>query len=161
MKEYICPKCLQDYYNKVTLREHYYQEHLKQHLYKCKKCGKGFHFKSKRSYHKSSCPNKEEPDKFDDIVRDPELEKLFVKKVIMKNISSEAQPNQPLITDMLTNPVLPTPQQAPQQTPQQSAVTPQPMEQTTSDTSKETDDQENNLNTLAMAAEKEERMDLQ
>ena len=35
------------------------------------------------------------------------------------------------------------------------------MEQTTSDTSKETDDQENNLNTLAMAAEKEERMDLQ
>ena len=75
-KEYICPICLQDYFQKVSIREHYYQEHLKKHLYKCKKCGKGFYFKSKRSIHKSSCPNKEEPDTFTDTVRDPELENV-------------------------------------------------------------------------------------
>ena len=82
-KEFICPKCFSAYYYKWSIREHYYAEHLKQILYRCPKCGKEFYYKSRRSTHKRSCPKMENPDTFEDTVRDPEIEKLFVKKAII------------------------------------------------------------------------------
>ena len=165
-KQYICPTCLQDYFNKITLREHYYQEHLKQFLYRCKKCGKGFYFKSKRSIHKSSCPNKEDPDKFVDIVRDEQYEKLFVKRVMMKTVTSDMQPGEPIIqstpgaspTDQVTliavdqtTPI--TPDQPPEPSlPDVPLTNPPPQ---INEENKETD----NLSTLANVAVQEEKMD--
>ena len=82
-REYYCPKCLKSYYSRTTVREHYYQVHLQQKLYRCRKCGKEFANKSRRSDHLKSCPNKEKEDVYEDIQRDEQLEQLFVKGILM------------------------------------------------------------------------------
>ena len=47
-----------------SVREHYYHEHTDIVLWHCKKCNKGFHYKSNRSKHRHACPNKNRPDKY-------------------------------------------------------------------------------------------------
>ena len=70
------------------MREHYYQAHLKKPLYRCLKCGKEFANKSRKSDHKKSCPLKEQEDKFPDVPKDPNLEQLFVKGVLILEVDT-------------------------------------------------------------------------
>ena len=78
--------CQAVYNSNVAIREHYYQIHLKEDLYFCKKCSQGFTHKSHKSVHKRSgaCPMKDQDDKFPS--RAPFNEKLeatFKHRVIM------------------------------------------------------------------------------
>ena len=78
--------CQAAYYSDVAAWEHYYQTHLKQDLYFCKKCGQGFVHKSCKSVHVRSeaCPMKDQGDQFPG--RAPfneELEATFKHQVIM------------------------------------------------------------------------------
>ena len=84
--QFICDMCQAAYYSDVAVREHYYQIHLKEDLYFCKKYGQGFAHKSRKSVHQKSgaCPMKDEDDKFPG--RAPFNEKLeatFKCRVIM------------------------------------------------------------------------------
>ena len=84
--QFICDMCQAAYYSDVAIREHYYQTHLKQDLYFCKKCGQGFAHKSRKSVHVRSgaCPMKDQDDQFPG--RAPFNEKLeatFKCRVIM------------------------------------------------------------------------------
>ena len=62
----MCEKCHKGFYSEVSVREHYYKEHLKTFLYFCPKCNLGFHQNSRKSDHKKSgkCPQKDSPDQF-------------------------------------------------------------------------------------------------
>ena len=62
--DYVCEACQKEFHTDYGVREHYYQEHKKEHLYFCTKCNKGFFHKSHKSYHKKSCPKKDEEDRF-------------------------------------------------------------------------------------------------
>ena len=62
--DYICDGCQKGFHTDYGVREHYYQEHKKEHLYFCTLCGKGFFHKSKKSLHKKGCPNKGGEEKF-------------------------------------------------------------------------------------------------
>ena len=84
--QFICDMCQAAYYSDVALREHYYEIHLKEDLYFCKKCGQGFAHKSRKSVHQKSgaCPMKDQDDKFPG--RAPFNEKLeatFKCRIIM------------------------------------------------------------------------------
>ena len=79
--DFICDACQKGYLTQVGVCEHYYHKHLNKHLYFCKKCNKGFHFKSKRSNHKKACPKEDEEDKFlGELELDPELEVMFRRR---------------------------------------------------------------------------------
>ena len=59
---FICDTCMKGFHTDYGVREHFYQEHKKEHLYFCTRCNKGFYHKSHRSNHKKSCPNKDQPE---------------------------------------------------------------------------------------------------
>ena len=59
---FICDTCMMGFHTDFRVREHFYQEHKKEHLYFCTRCNKGFYHKSHRSNHKKSCPNKDQPE---------------------------------------------------------------------------------------------------
>ena len=61
----ICEGCQKGFHTDYGVREHYYQEHLKQFLYFCRLCNKGFYHKSKKSLHKKGCPNKGGEEKYE------------------------------------------------------------------------------------------------
>ena len=63
--DYICNACQKQFHTDYSVREHYYQEHKKEHLYFCRRCGKGFFHKSYKSNHKKICPKKGQEEKFD------------------------------------------------------------------------------------------------
>ena len=63
--DYICDGCQKGFHTDYGVREHYYQEHLKQFLYFCRLCNKGFYHKSKKSLHKKGCPNKGGEEKYE------------------------------------------------------------------------------------------------
>ena len=63
--DYICDGCQKGFHTDYGVREHYYQEHLKQFLYFCRLCNKGFYHKSKKSLHKKCCPNMGGEEKFE------------------------------------------------------------------------------------------------
>ena len=63
--DYICDGCQKGFHTDYGVREHYYQEHLKQFLYFCCLCIKGFYHKSKKSLHKKGCPNKGGEEKYE------------------------------------------------------------------------------------------------
>ena len=84
--QFICDMYQAAYYSDVAVWEHYYQTHLKQDLYFCKKCGQGFAHKSRKSVYVRSgaCPMKNQGDQFPG--RAPfneELEATFKHRVIM------------------------------------------------------------------------------
>ena len=91
-REFYCPECLKSYYSKTSIQEHYYQVHLKKSLYRCKKCGKEFANKSRRSDHNRSCPDKEKDNKFEDVQRDENIEQLFVKSVLVTGTGTSGEP---------------------------------------------------------------------
>ena len=79
--DYICDACQKEFHTDFGVREHYYQVHKQQHLYFCTKCNKGFYHKSHKSYHKKSCPNKDEEDKYPKRAPyEPELELTFKRR---------------------------------------------------------------------------------
>ena len=83
--DYICDTCQKGFHTDYGVREHYYQEHKKEHLYFCTLCGKGFFHKSKKSLHKKGCPNKGGEEKF--AARAPydaELELTFKRRQRME-----------------------------------------------------------------------------
>ena len=83
--DYICDGCQKGFHTDYGVREHYYQEHKKEHLYFCTLCGKGFFHKSKKSLHKKGCPNKGGEEKF--AARAPydaELELTFKRRQRME-----------------------------------------------------------------------------
>ena len=78
-KQFICNVCNAAFYEKDPLKMHYYRDHLKTFLYFCRKCSKGFMYKSRLSTHNNACPNKEGDDIYPGkALVDPELEKKFV-----------------------------------------------------------------------------------
>ena len=78
-KQFICDVCNAAFKEKDSLRMHYYRDHLKTFLYFCKKCNKGFMYKSRLSGHKNACPNKEGDEIYPGKAPvDPELGKKFV-----------------------------------------------------------------------------------
>ena len=80
-KQFICDVCNAEYYEKDGLKMHYYRKHLNTFLYFCKKCNKGFMYKSRLSGHKNACPNKDGPDQYPGKApEDPELNKKFVRR---------------------------------------------------------------------------------
>ena len=80
-KQFICDVCNMAFYEKDPLKMHYYRDHLKTFLYFCRKCNKGFMYKSRLSVHKNACPNKEGDDIYPGKAPvDPELEKKFVRR---------------------------------------------------------------------------------
>ena len=62
--DYIYDTCQKGFHTDYGVREHYYQEHKKEHLYFCTLCSKGFFHKLKKSLHKKGCPNKGGEEKF-------------------------------------------------------------------------------------------------
>ena len=62
---YICDGCQKGFHTDYGVCEHYYQEHLKQFLYFCRLCNKGFYHKSKKSLHKKCCPSMGGEEKFE------------------------------------------------------------------------------------------------
>ena len=79
--DYVCEACQKEFHTDYGVREHYYQEHKKEHLYFCTKCNKGFFHKSHKSYHKKSCPKKDEEDRFAKRAPyDAELELTFKRR---------------------------------------------------------------------------------
>ena len=62
--DYICDVCQKGFHTDYGVKEHYYQEHKKEHLYFCTLCGKGFFHKLKKSLHKKGCLNKGGEEKF-------------------------------------------------------------------------------------------------
>ena len=62
--DYICEECQKQFLTDYGVREHYYQEHLKEYLYFCTHCGQGFYHKSKKSIHKKKCTMMDQPEKF-------------------------------------------------------------------------------------------------
>ena len=62
--DYICEECQKQFLTDYGVREHYYQEHLKEFLYFCTRCGQGFYHKSKKSIHKKKCTMMDQPEKF-------------------------------------------------------------------------------------------------
>ena len=92
---------LQDWRQRALL-----QEHLKKPLYRCKKCGKEFYFKAKKSLHKSGCPKKEGDDLFDDFPKDTSYDHLFVKNLIIPNFEEgNGNGNEPEVRPMKNRPV--------------------------------------------------------
>ena len=64
-----------------TIREHYYKEHIKEFLYHCGKCGKGFHWKSRIPHHNKKCPNRDGPDQYKGrLPYDKKVEEKFQRK---------------------------------------------------------------------------------
>ena len=79
--DYICDACQKQFHTDYGVREHYYQEHKKEHLYFCTRCGKGFFHKSHKSNHKKICPKKGQEEKFDPCAPvDEELELTFKRR---------------------------------------------------------------------------------
>ena len=54
-KKYECEQCHQKFSSKQYLREHMHEIHLKQFLYFCKGCGKGYYKHCGLNHHKKSC----------------------------------------------------------------------------------------------------------
>ena len=76
--DYIREGCQKGFHTDYGVREHYYQEHLKQFLYFCQLCNKGFYHKWKKSLHKKGCPNKGGEEKYEgQAPYDAELELTF------------------------------------------------------------------------------------
>ena len=66
IRQFVCEKCHKGFYSEVSVREHYYKEHLKTFLYFCPKCNLGFHQNSRKSDHKKKgkCPQKDSRNQF-------------------------------------------------------------------------------------------------
>ena len=62
--EYFCDECGKPFLKENGVREHYYHQHTDITLWFCQKCGEGFHFKSNKSKHLKSCPQRNGPDKY-------------------------------------------------------------------------------------------------
>ena len=83
--DYICDGCQKGFHTDYGVLEHYYQEHLKQFLYFCRLCNKGFYHKSKKSLHKKSCPNKGGEEKYEgQAPYNAELELTFKRRQRME-----------------------------------------------------------------------------
>ena len=54
-KKYQCEQCQSHFSSKQYLREHLYEIHLKQFLYYCKSCGKGYYKHCRLIHHKKLC----------------------------------------------------------------------------------------------------------
>ena len=79
--EYFCDECPSSFYWLNPLREHYYKMHVKKFLYRCTKCGKGIHYKSRMPDHNRKCPKKDGEDKYvGKLPYDEEIESKFVKR---------------------------------------------------------------------------------
>ena len=79
--EFFCDECDGSFFLPNTIREHYYKEHVKKYLYRCRKCGKGFHWKSRIPDHNKKCPMKDGPDQFEGkLPYDENIEKKFQRK---------------------------------------------------------------------------------
>ena len=80
--DFVCHGCQKGFHMDHGVREHYYQEHKKEFLDFCTKCGKGFFHKSKKSNHKNACPKKDGEDKFPPRAAvDEELEQTFKRRM--------------------------------------------------------------------------------
>ena len=62
--EYFCDECGKPFLKENGVREHYYHQHTDITLWFCQKCGEGFHFKSNKSKHLKTCPQRNGPDKY-------------------------------------------------------------------------------------------------
>ena len=104
IRQFVCEKCHKGFYSEVSVREHYYKEHLKTFLYFCPKCNLGFHQNSRKSDHKKKgkCPQKDSPNQFQP--RAPlnqTLELTFKRREIV-------QIPKGLVQDPSGNPITPT-----------------------------------------------------
>ena len=79
--EFFCDQCNASFFWPNTICEHYYKEHIKEYLYHCRKCGKGFPWKSRIPHHKKKCPNKDGPDQYKGrLPYDKKVEEKFQRK---------------------------------------------------------------------------------
>ena len=94
--EFFCDQCDACFFWPNTIREHYYKEHIKQYLYHCCKCGKGFHWKSRIPRHNKKCPNKDGPDQYKGrLPYDKKVEEKFQrKKAVPIDLPEELQPGE-------------------------------------------------------------------
>ena len=137
-KQFICDVCNAAFKEKDSLRMHYYRDHLKTFLYFCKKCNKGFMYKSRLSGHKNACPNKEGDEIYPGKAPvDPELEKKFVRRKAI-TVDADVQKALDILEEqnrcdaegseypqaMETKPINLDPGQVPQQYPQQAEMNP-------------------------------------
>ena len=86
IRDYICFVCNAGFYEKNSLRGHYYKEHDGSFLHRCKKCNMGFHYKSLKLMHgsKGACPNKDQEDQFEGrLPFDKELEAKFKRCTVL------------------------------------------------------------------------------
>ena len=79
--EFLCDKCDGSFFWSNTICKHYYKEHIRQFLYRCRKCGKGFDWKSRIPDHNKICPMKDGPDKYQSkLPYDEKVEEKFKRK---------------------------------------------------------------------------------
>ena len=112
------------------VREHYYHQHTDITLWFCQKCGEGFHFKSNKSKHLKSCPERNGPDKYVGLAPyDATIEATFKKRaaVLLQVVPQQAAANPQ--QQALVNPALiiqpddPDPENAePQRTQDQDTI---------------------------------------
>ena len=94
--EFFCDQFDASFFWPNTIREHYYKEHIKKFLYHCRKCGKGFHWKSRIPRHHKKCPMKDGPDKYEGrLPYDEKVEEKFKrKKAVPFEIPQDLIPNE-------------------------------------------------------------------
>ena len=79
--EFFCDQCDASFFWPNTIREHYYKEHIKEFLYHCRKCGKGFHWKLRIPCHNKKCPNRDGPDQYEGrLPYDKKVKEKFQRK---------------------------------------------------------------------------------
>ena len=94
-KDFVCDECGKKYFDERTVREHYYYQHKKVHLYHCMFCNEGFYFCNKITKHKPACPNQGGPKLYKAMIDlDPVLEQTFKRRIPVEMPETEIDPNQ-------------------------------------------------------------------